>query len=763
MDVQLDVASAGYTVGNRFSISKEWKEIFGGRKRGINIAVLDEGTGNKLHTRTFDTHKSESESDELSSFIEDTDPGRVVLLAVSYEGARYLNARAKRAIQTTGSQYISTLAIRGSWAMAGYKGMGVGSAVEKVDNSNAVNISLQMKPRERVTVIKVKSAGSDSGNFAKVFVNGKTVLSATSSQETGIYAVQINEENGNVMSSNIYDICGSYIISPSDSFASFINSLPQGRIVAIAVKGGAISCLSEGAKLACESIGSNIIRQVPAQGSWAIVGTKGAPKGTVPESGSGTAPAEAVYWLPASTDSRNCRIVIRSSGYLKGIETHATVNEETHLGKNRGINVVVLNKDTCTAESEDSFDTSASSSQSDDLADFINGIPPQRIVIAAVWDESYNRLTEKAKVALHSIGSALIDNVRNRDAWAIIGRKGSAPGSVPEVHSTSTAAVSSSVELVSDNHFKISVDSAGYTVGNYAKLNIDGSDPFSTKGRGLNVAIIDQNSRSVLRTEKFDTHKYSSHSNNFATLINSLPSGRIVAIAVLDEATNRLTTSAKQACKSIGSNLINQLRSRGSWAIIGRKGASAGTVPEALSNNAPARATSYGGSIDGPQCSVTVRSTGYGKGESAIINVNGMAHTISKRGINIVLLAENSCETEGISVFDVFSSAEISSQLANFVRNIAYGRIVAVTVWDTATVSNRLTEEAKVALESIGSAFIRNVQHRDAWALIGRKGIAPGSAVEDHSSSTVSIHATVNTNNICSGRRYPLNCVTSLF
>ena len=500
-DMQVDVFSAGYTVGNRFSISKEWKEIFGGRKRGINIAVLDEGTGNKLHTHTFDTHNSESESDELSSFIEDTDPGRVVLLAVANDGYKNLNTRAKSAIQTIGSQHIDTLGYRGSWAMAGYKGMAPGGAVEKIDNNNSVNISLQMKPREHVTVIKVKSAGSDSENYARVSINGKTLLFTTFLHST--HAVQINEKDGTVLSITNYSVChgGAHINTPSDSFVSFINSLPQGRIVAIAVKGGAISCLSEEAKLACESIGSNIIRQVPAQGSWAIVGMKGAPKGTVPESGSGTAPAEAVYWLPASTDSRNCSIVIRSSGYLKGIETHATVNEETHLGKNRGINVVVLNKDVCTVETENSFDTSASSSQSDGLANFINGIPPQRIVVAAVWDESYSQLTEKAKVALHSIGSALIDNVRYRDAWAIIGRKGSAPGSAPEVHSTSTAALSSSVELVSDNHFKISVDSAGLRVGNYAKIKIDGINPFSTNGRGLNVAIIDQNSRSVLSTD----------------------------------------------------------------------------------------------------------------------------------------------------------------------------------------------------------------------------------------------------------------------
>ena len=46
--MQLDVESQGASVGNRFSMSKNWEEVFGGRRRGMNIAVIDEVSGEVL-------------------------------------------------------------------------------------------------------------------------------------------------------------------------------------------------------------------------------------------------------------------------------------------------------------------------------------------------------------------------------------------------------------------------------------------------------------------------------------------------------------------------------------------------------------------------------------------------------------------------------------------------------------------------------------------------------------------------------------------
>ena len=60
-------------------------------------------------------------------------------------------------------------------------------------------------------------------------------------------------------------------------------------------------------------------------------------------------------------------------------------------------------------------------------------------------------IIERAKVAFESTGNSLYRNVQYRSAWAIIGRKGAAMGSVPEAFMpdtpTSAVAVGGAMKL----------------------------------------------------------------------------------------------------------------------------------------------------------------------------------------------------------------------------------------------------------------------------------------------------------------------------
>ena len=107
--VQLDIYSAGLIVGNRFSMKRDWVEFFAGRRRGINIAILDEVSGSILATKNFDTHISQAHSNQLAAAIEQIRPGRIAVAAVSDEGTSNLNARAKRALMSLGSDKINQL------------------------------------------------------------------------------------------------------------------------------------------------------------------------------------------------------------------------------------------------------------------------------------------------------------------------------------------------------------------------------------------------------------------------------------------------------------------------------------------------------------------------------------------------------------------------------------------------------------------------------------------------------------------------------
>lgn len=79
------------------------------------------------------------------------------------------------------------------------------------------------------------------------------------------------------------------------------------------------------------------------------------------------------------------------------------------------------------------FDLAADAAQADSLTQFIAAIPNGRIVIDVVVDEGSNNLQPATRTALKSIGSAFIDQLAFRDSWTIIGRKGAAAGTVPEM------------------------------------------------------------------------------------------------------------------------------------------------------------------------------------------------------------------------------------------------------------------------------------------------------------------------------------------
>lgn len=130
----------------------------------------------------------------------------------------------------------------------------------------------------------------------------------------------------------------------------------------------------------------------------------------------------------------------------------------------------------------------------------------------------------------------------------------------------------------------VQVSSAGYNHGNSASIRLNnqdlGGDVYS---RGLNVAVFDEFTGQPIFGTTFDTFN-SGNSESFAQFVSTLPLGRIVAIAIKDDAHLNLSDQGKKACESLGSRLINDLQFRSSWAIIGQTGAALGTAEEKLSN-----------------------------------------------------------------------------------------------------------------------------------------------------------------------------------
>ncbi|KAJ5075805.1 hypothetical protein M0811_06667 [Anaeramoeba ignava] len=135
--------------------------------------------------------------------------------------------------------------------------------------------------------------------------------------------------------------------------------------------------------------------------------------------------------------------------------------------------------------------------------------------------------------------------------------------------------------------FNIQVESAGLLCGNYARIYVNSID-YSRNTRGLNFVIIDPETKVIWDSVAFDVHGSEPSIRNMIKFIDSIPEGFIVLAAVKDEATNRMNYEGRNSLAKIGAKDYNP-GYRGSWAIIGRKGAKSRKVLQKNGNQHPVK------------------------------------------------------------------------------------------------------------------------------------------------------------------------------
>jgi hypothetical protein len=127
----------------------------------------------------------------------------------------------------------------------------------------------------------------------------------------------------------------------------------------------------------------------------------------------------------------------------------------------------------------------------------------------------------------------------------------------------------------------ILVKSAGEEVGDFGHIYVDGRN-LSPDERGYNIVVLDPLSGAVEGRGHFDTFAAEEESDRLADFIEAIPDGKIVAVAVEDEASLHLTEEAVQALGTIGA--AGDLRDKFRWghALIGVKGATPGQALEEI-------------------------------------------------------------------------------------------------------------------------------------------------------------------------------------
>lgn len=735
--------------GSTFSVKSNGKQISGGTDAGIHVVLFNATNGKPMDIKNFDTESNASQASELETFIKESPLGSIVAIATCGSVVRHLSDKVKRVCTTVGSYLIHSFNSSSmSWALVGIKGAAPAMANEKLESGHSeVTATIPLQTQEvSTTTVAVKSAGFEGGNTAEFVVAGQ-VVEMPGGYRRGLNAVVIDEQSFAVLDKKVFDTHVS--TSASEAFVEYMKSIPLGRIVSIAVKDEASRKLTSAAKEACTTIGSSRIHELRYRNAWAIVGIKGASVGSVVEAlCNDELPVQCLAVLPIDPlNVDGVSVVASSAGYTDsgGYRDSAFasvdgVKADHHI--TRGITLAIVEPSTGTFARCKSFDTYSSKSESTALVKFIDTIQAGKIVVGLVSDEASQSLNDDARMALQQIGSSRIRDISHRYPWAIVGRKGCPPGSVPELHMAKGVVA---VQLVcrfdsatfARPYYCLRAASAGYNVGDHASISVDYKPILSRDDakRGLNVVVFDGKDYSVKASGSFDTYANTSESDRFVTFITQQENGSVIAIAAKDEASWHLTSQAKQVITSLGSTELQHYGYRNSWSMIATKGY-VGQVVETLSSDTPAHCCMClpcGGILplaDSNQ--VLLKAISYTR-ESSIVKTDQSGSQVlgggtSPSSMTVISIDPLSQQVTNKWTFATGTSDEASQQLVEAIEGIPSGVVVAIA--GCGDIVSHLSDRAKQALESVGSGQIQKIKKDNAWTLIGVRGAAPGSVCE---------------------------------
>jgi len=123
-----------------------------------------------------------------------------------------------------------------------------------------------------------------------------------------------------------------------------------------------------------------------------------------------------------------------------------------------------------------------------------------------------------------------------------------------------------------------------------------------------------------------------------------------------------------------------------------------------------------------------VISAGMETGNEGSIYVNAHQRSVNMRGYNVIAIDPITGAELWSDNFDTFISPDASNRLVTAIERLPAGTIVAAAVKDEA--SGQLTDAAVGALRSLGGRDDIRGRYRVSHLLIGMKGAAPGTAIE---------------------------------
>jgi len=135
--------------------------------------------------------------------------------------------------------------------------------------------------------------------------------------------------------------------------------------------------------------------------------------------------------------------------------------------------------------------------------------------------------------------------------------------------------------------------------------------------------------------------------------------------------------------------------------------------------------------LDSTKVHFSAISAGWNDGKTAVITRDGINYIpeSTKRAHHVCLFDAVTFEFKGYYLFDVLAGGTtVMTQYAQLLDTLSQDYLVIIAICDEGGLN--LSTTLKNAIKSIGSQYIDSVQFRYSWAIIGRKGAAPGTVKE---------------------------------
>ena len=125
-------------------------------------------------------------------------------------------------------------------------------------------------------------------------------------------------------------------------------------------------------------------------------------------------------------------------------------------------------------------------------------------------------------------------------------------------------------------------------------------------------------------------------------------------------------------------------------------------------------------------------SAGFNDGKTGVITKNNQNYIPSPdRGHNICVFDGKTFELKTYNVFDLLGGGtSVQNSYGMLLDSLLTTDILVVVIIDEGSIN--LNSSLKQKLRSFGSKYVDSLGFRDSWALIGRKGLSIGSAVESY-------------------------------